>query len=1214
MIEKRLSPKKTLNKALLRKRLHRNEIELFKGNLRILLDRSNEFESEEFHKNLVSDFLKNTYYKNTNFINTKGRNDLVIHLGRNPEDLVGVVIEAKKPTNKAEMPSETSLNSKAFQELVLYYMRERFTVKNLEIRYLICSNIYEWFIFDAIFFERYFAQDAAFVKSYRDFDEGRLADITTSFFYREIAAPAISAVEDSIEYTYFDIRDYEKTLRSESKNEDSQLSSLFKLLSPQHLLKQPFNNDSNSLDKGFYSELLHLIGLVEIAEGGKQLIVRRAVGDRDGGSLIENTILQLDAMDKLERVPNRKNFGANKEEQLFNVALELAITWVNRILFLKLLEAQLLNFHKGEKEFAFLNLDKINSFESLNSLFFQVLARRPEDRNEEIKKKFPRTPYLNSSLFELSELEHQTLTISNLSDDRKIKILGSTVLKDSNGTKIKGSLNPIQYIIKFLDAFDFATDATEQIQEENKRLINASVLGLIFEKINGYKDGSFFTPGFVTMYMCRETIRKAVIQKFNEVKGWKCQSVDNLYDLITDNVEANNIINSLHICDPAVGSGHFLVSTLNELISIKNDLNILLDRTGRRLKEYNVDIVNDELVISDENGDLLEYKPSSKESQRVQEAIFHEKQTIIENCLFGVDINSNSVKICRLRLWIELLKNAYYTEDGNLETLPNIDINIKTGNSTISRFGLEDDLKQALKKSGRTLNDYKLAVATYRNANSKSQKHEMELLIAETKTNFRLEILSNHVLLRRLHSLQETYNTLKGQLVLFEETKKEKATRNKKLEELLGGIRKLEKQIETINSNKIYEDAFEWRFEFPEVLGDSGQFIGFDVVIANPPYIDSEKMVRDGHEDVREYLSQAYTCAKGNWDLYIIFMELSLNLLKETGNMMYITPDKWIAKPFGNEFRTQHFGKIEKVVMLGRGVFESAKVDSIMTLFSKLQTPVISTASFESEGVLPLNQVPKSEIQTPYYLDALLSKHYGFVRKLELIPGRLENVIQCESACATSDAYKLKPLVIDATVGFDESKFYRVINTGTLGKYVSRWGIKPMTYLKDKYLYPVINREEFAQHFKNTYKAKSDAKKIIVKGLTLLDAALDLEGNVVPGKSTLILASPKENLLKYISAILNSPIAIFYIKSKYGSSSYNGGINFTKDMINALPLPLNEEKMSSIVKEVNAILNRKAKDHSSDIQDLENSINLQLYERYIYHKTLSFHLKISILE
>jgi adenine-specific DNA-methyltransferase len=348
------------------------------------------------------------------------------------------------------------------------------------------------------------------------------------------------------------------------------------------------------------------------------------------------------------------------EERLFNVGLQLSITWINRILFLKLLEAQLITYHKGDNSYAFLSFDKIKNYDDLNSLFFQVLAKRFEDRNQDVAKIFEKVPYLNSSLFEPTDMEHNTLFISNLKDEKTIPILSGTVLKNEQGKKRTGELSTLEYLFEFLNAYDFSSEGSEDIQEDNKTLINASVLGLIFEKINGYKDGSFFTPGFITMYMCRETIRKAVVQKFNETKNWSCENLEDLYDKIEDRKEANDIVNSVKICDPAVGSGHFLVSALNEMIAVKNDLKILQDREGKRLKEYHVEVVNDELIVTDEDGLLFEYNPTNKESQRIQETLFHEKQTIIENCLFGVDINPNSVKICRLRLWIELLKNAYY--------------------------------------------------------------------------------------------------------------------------------------------------------------------------------------------------------------------------------------------------------------------------------------------------------------------------------------------------------------------------------------------------------------------------------------------------------------------------------------------------------------------------------------------------------------------------
>jgi adenine-specific DNA-methyltransferase len=534
MILKELKPKKALNKAFLKVKPNRTEIEGFKTNLIALLDRTNDTESEEFHKNLVSDFLKDTYYKQNHFINTKGRNDLVIHNGNIAGSSVGVILEAKKPTNKAEMITTRKMNVKAFQELVLYYLRERITHKNLEVKHLVATNINEWFIFDASLFDRLFAQNKSLVKQFTDFEGGRLADTKTDFFYKQIAEPFIDSITSEIEFTYFNIQDYQKPLRNSDKADDNTLIALFKLLSPEHLLKLPFTNDSNSLDKRFYSELLHIIGLTETKEGSKKLIGRNKPEERNPGSILEDAIIQLDSLDKLSRLERPNQFGSTQQEKLFNVALELTITWINRILFLKLLEAQLITYHnssrnngKDGKLYSFLNIDNIKSYDDLNSLFFQVLARKHDERNEEVKRMFEKVPYLNSSLFEPTDIEQVTLFISNLKDDKTIPVISSTVLKDQQGKKRTGNLGTLEYLFEFLNAYDFSSEGSEEIQEDNKTLINASVLGLIFEKINGYKDGSFFTPGFITMYMCRETIRKAVVQKFNETNKWNCTALKN---------------------------------------------------------------------------------------------------------------------------------------------------------------------------------------------------------------------------------------------------------------------------------------------------------------------------------------------------------------------------------------------------------------------------------------------------------------------------------------------------------------------------------------------------------------------------------------------------------------------------------------------------------------------------------------------------------------
>ena len=1209
MQPKPLKPRKAINKAFLKIKPNRTEIERFKANLIALLDRTNDTESEEFHKNLVSDFLKKTYYDPNHFINTKGRNDLVIHNGNKAKSTVGVIIEAKKPTNRAEMVTAEKLNAKAFQELVLYYLRERITHKNLEVKQLVVTNINEWFIFDANSFERLFAQNKALVKQFTDFEAGRLAGKTTDFFYKEIAEPFINTISQEIEFTFFDIREYEKPLRNDNPNDDNKLIALFKLLSPEHLLKLPFANDSNSLDKRFYGELLHIIGLSESKEGSKKLIARNKPGERNNGSLLENAIIQLDTLDKISRLDNPQHFGATYEERLFNVGLELAITWVNRILFLKLLEAQLLTYHKGDKSYEFLSHKKIHDYDDLNGLFFQILARKHEERTTDLKDIFVKVPYLNSSLFEPTGIEHTTLFISNLRDEKQLPLYSATVLKTDTGKKRTGSLSTLEYLFEFLNAYDFSSEGKEEIQEDNKTLINASVLGLIFEKINGYKDGSFFTPGFITMYMCRETIRKAVVQKFNEAapsnspQGGGFQSLDDVYDQIDDDrmftrQQANDIINSLKICDPAVGSGHFLVSALNEMIAIKNDLKILQDRDGKRLKEYQFEVVNDELIVTDEDGELFEYNPTNKESQRIQQTLFHEKQTIIENCLFGVDINPNSVKICRLRLWIELLKNAYYKTESELETLPNIDINIKRGNSLISRFALDADLKKALKSSKWTIDSYRIAVDTYRNAQNKEQKRAMEKLIVDIKSDFRSEISLNDPKVKRLNKLKGELFGMTNQTQMFEMSKKEKAAWNKKLKKLGEDTAKLETEIEEIKNNKIYEDAFEWRFEFPEVLDDNGDFVGFDVVIGNPPYVNFRD-IKDVQE--KNYLLNSYSVAEYQSDLFILFIEKAYQVLVNKGNFGFIIPNS-ISNNLNNS-KIRKFildeSSVNNIINTPIGIFPDATVDTVVitcqlpkTIDSSLNAYEINKTDFIFLEKFKQSSFEKNE---NYYFDFLTSSiNKEMLSKIETESVMLNEITDSSSGIKEYETGKgippqtifdRKEKVFNAKEKLSED-FRKHVTGSDVEKYSINW--------KGNYL-------KYGKHLGAARDSKYfEGERLIIREIPSKSGLLvsyTNEDYTVKNTAHVFIPNPDYNC-KYLVGILNSKLMSFYFVNKF---SERDGV-FPKAKIGQcrmLPIKVVDEEIEpKIIVLVEKIISLKQIDVKTDTTALEAQIDQLVYQLY----------------
>ena len=321
-------------------------------------------------------------------------------------------------------------NMKAFQELVLYYLRERIEAKNNDIKYLFATNIYEWYIFEASYFEKAFFKNKAFVKQYEDWRDGKKVTKDTALFYNEIAKPFINALEDEIPCTHFDIRSYETALKNADKEADKKLIQLFKILSPNHLLKVSFADDSNTLDEKFYKELLHIIGLEAAKEGSKSIICRKIEEKRNAGSLLEMAISILETEDPLHRVTDIQNYGETRDEKNYNVALELCITWINRILFLKLLEGQLINYHKGDRAYRFLNNDMIQDFDELYKLFHQVLAKTTEERSKIIKEKYSRVPYLNSSLFEISDLEDQTLKINQLDNSAQLELISSSILKE----------------------------------------------------------------------------------------------------------------------------------------------------------------------------------------------------------------------------------------------------------------------------------------------------------------------------------------------------------------------------------------------------------------------------------------------------------------------------------------------------------------------------------------------------------------------------------------------------------------------------------------------------------------------------------------------------------------------------------------------------------------------------------------------------------------
>ncbi|MGL2582155.1 Eco57I restriction-modification methylase domain-containing protein [Helicobacter pylori] len=461
--------------------------------------------------------------------------------------------------------------------------------------------------------------------------------------------------------------------------------------------------------------------------------------------------------------------------------------------------------------------------------------------------------------------------------------------------------------------------------------------------------------------MCKESITPIVLDKFNAIYQWDCEDLKALRGKIDRNFsnekakEYLQLLLTLRVCDPAVGSGHFLVSALNEMVLIAYKLGLIAS-----LYRHELRLENDEIIIHTPEDKVFKYTIPHSENDphhHIQKELFELKKDIIENCLFGVDINPNSCEITKLRLWIELLKYSYYIfEEGKntnaLETLPNIDINIKCANSLISRFNLNDDLKK-IPNIKKKIQEYKDLVAQYKDPNplyplnkadliNKIQdlKNTFSLTLKDPKTKAELEkAIEKHIKKYNFFALDDK-SLLTGLNYFIPSLFGTPKLSPKEEEEAFasyGRIRALRKKLDDALSGGEYHNAFEWRFEFPEVLDDEGDFLGFDCIIGNPPYIRQEQI-----KDLKPLLQKQYQdFYNSTADIYTYFFALSYHLLKEKGFSAFITSNKYARAKYGAKLRELLLKKTTLVSYMELNalkVFESAAVDTSIMNFIK-QTP-----------------------------------------------------------------------------------------------------------------------------------------------------------------------------------------------------------------------------------------------------------------------------------
>ncbi|WQX91172.1 Eco57I restriction-modification methylase domain-containing protein [Helicobacter pylori] len=1148
----------------------KEQLEAFKTAFDAFLE-TNPQENEDHHKDAFNDLLKGVFkYK---VKPTKKIDSAIL----NENNKVEVIIEFKALKNPNEFIKKGDLNVKAFHESLLYYLTERKEGNN-NLKHLILATIKELYIIDANEFE-VFNKDKEIKKAFENCHDKKGNDTSTKAFY-DVCQKCLNELDRSLKYHHIPLK-------------KENLALIYQALSPNFLLKIPKYSDANTLNKDFYEELLYILGLEEQNDKGKILI-------------------------KPSRTQN--SLSATLKEQYKNLddeeVMALLIAWNNRILFLRLLESLLISFKHFEKPF--LTTDNFNDFNALNTLFFEVLAKKNNERLSEIKedKILEKIPYLNSSLFDKTPLELKGHEIKLL-DNKKLEIYKNSVLKKHKEDYQKEKALPLlKYLFEFLRVYDFTTtpkDIKDNTDTSESRLINPSVLGLVFEKLNGYKEGSFYTPSFITSYMCKESIAPIVLDKFNAIYQWNCENLKALREKIDRNFsnekakEYLNTLLTLRICDPAVGSGHFLVSALNEMVWIAYELGLIAS-----LHRYDLKLENDEIIIHyTPTGEIFNYKKPHSENDphhQIQKELFELKKDIIENCLFGVDINPNSCEITKLRLWIELLKYSYYIfEKGKntnaLETLPNIDINIKCANSLISRFNLNDDLKK-IPNIKQKIQEYKDLVAQYKDPNplyplnkqdliNKIQdlKNTFSLTLKDPKTKAELEkAIEKHIKKYNFFALDDKslldglnyfIPSLFGTLKLSPKEEEEAFAS-------YGRIRALRKKLDDALSGGEYHNAFEWRFEFPEVLDNEGDFLGFDCIIGNPPYIDYRKI----DEKTKIFLSKFSSVYKKSKEgsIFVYFIERASKLIIKHGLISFINPIAYLCKPTDHGIR-DYIDKNLKITMLidlsNIKIFESASTYTCINIFKRenkeneilfQRSDDFTELSSNKDDFLKIPDVNNIE-HISIFLDPI-SRHIAERFKTQL--GDF-----CKIFCGLSKT-GFRSDVINTN---SEKSVYFLESSDIYRYYVNDFGKKFLKRIDDY----------FSQEKQEIFEQQDI---IFMTRMTNQIRCVVVPLGVYGGKVNILYDFRIDRFL--ILGVLNSKLMTYFYKKKFFPTHMQGGaFGFDTLSVETLPIPQitksNKPTADKIIALVDKILQTKEKDPKANTQGLEKEIDALVYQ--LYHLT-----------
>ncbi len=730
----------------------------------------------------------------------------------------------------------------------------------------------------------------------------------------------------------------------------------------------------------------------------------------------------------------------------------------------------------------------------LEPLFFGIFNTEKANREQLFKAKgwdmglledWKELPYLNGGLFERDAVDEQNIT------------LPTSLFED---------------LFTFMASYNFTVD--ENDPDDAEVGVDPEMLGKIFESLleDNKAKGAFYTPKEIVRYMCKESliaylatqIDKSPSERKEQKEKSDSPDCDKYIRAFVETHEMqpelepyrdtlNIALREVKICDPAIGSGAFPMGLLNELWRCRE----AIEETSSRVEL---------------------------------------KKEIIENNIYGVDIEKGAIDIARLRFWLSIVVDAEEPEP-----LPNFDYKFMQGNSLIESFEGFDLSRISSRLRG-------------------GQSKSMQLVLGIDSHTSRQNLQR---LLREYFSVTDHKQKSSMRQAINEEVKT-------LIRDSIGGtpasLAKLEKMDCSAN-----QDFFLWHTWFKDIF-DNG---GFDIVIGNPPYGATIT------EQKEEY-KKRYLCTEGKYEIYKYFFEQATNIANFKGIIALITPNTWQTLGYFKKMRQLLFDRCEIISITDSlyNIFASATVDTMITLLRVNKGNKSTKYKFVEEN-----------LNTFYYLDVnigndkiLYVKTNPIIQKIEKSGTTLGSIAEIWQGLIAY-AGKSQPRVWSSTE--KETEFHRKLLYGRdISKYAITWSGEYLKY------------GEWLHRSRPSYIFEKE--KILVQRIrnpklkTRLVCAYDINGYINgTGLSNIVLSGQNEDLysLKFIVGLLNSKLL------NYWFSFYFVDVNIKPEQLRKIPLPI---KMTNneIIRLVDRIMSAKQNSPNANTNDLEQEIDRQVYALY----------------